>query len=109
MYAFIIQQVDWLDSSKKRSILEKIDSLLLLTAYPDELRNDTEVNLYYQDLELTGGNYLENSLNVSLFKMRNSQVSFCSDKDKWKIIGIAVDITDWELFGMNAMCKYMLI
>ena len=61
-----------------------------------------EVNLYYQDLELTGGNYLESILNVSLFKMRNIRLGFSSDKDKWKIIGIAEDITEMDPLDLNA-------
>ena len=67
-----------------------------------------EVNLYYQDLELTGGNYLESILNVSLFKMRNIRRGFSSDKDKWKIIGIAEDITEMDPLDLNAIRKYIL-
>ena len=93
----------------KIRILEKIDSLILLTPHPDEFLNDTEVNSYYQSLELTGGNYLESSLNVSLFKMRKRQVRFSSDNDKWKNIGIAADITEMDLPDLNDKCKYILI
>ena len=67
-----------------------------------------EVNLYYQDLELTGENYLESILNVSLFKMRNIRRGFSSDKDKWKIIGIAEDITEMDPLDLNAIRKYIL-
>ena len=70
--------------------------------------NSEEVNLYYQDLELTGGNYLESILNVSLFKMRNIRRGFSSDKDKWKIIGIAEDITKMDPLDLNAIRKYIL-
>ena len=85
------------------SVQERIDSLLLLTPFPDELMKSEEVNLYYQDLELTGGNYLESILNVSLFKMRNIRRGFSSDKDKWRIIGIAEDITEIDRLNLNAI------
>ena len=68
-----------------------------------------EVNLYYQDLELTGGNYLQSILNVSLFKKRNIRLGFSSDKEKWKIIGIADDITEMDPLDLNAIRKYSYI
>ena len=73
--------------------------------------SSAEVNLYYQDLELTGENYLESSLNVSLFKMRkmrNIRLGFSSDKDKWNIIGITEDITEMDPLDLNAIRKYIL-
>ena len=70
--------------------------------------NSAEVNLYYQDLELTGGNYLESSLNVSLFKMRNIRLGFSSVKDKVKIIESAEDITEMDPLDLNAIRKYIL-
>ena len=98
-----------MDNAQKKKALEKIDSFILLTAYPDELLNDTKINLYYQSLELTGGNYLESSLNVSLFRTLSSLVRLPADKDEWKIIGIAEDISASYHFDLNAMCKYILI
>ena len=98
-----------MDNAMKKDALEQIDRLILFTAYPDELLNDTEINSYYQSLELTGENFLESYLNVSLFRARNSPTQIPLDKDKWRIIGTAADVTASYDVDLNVLCKYILI
>ena len=44
--------------------------------------------------KLTGENYLESILNVSLFKKRNIRREIYSVKDMWYFVDIAEDITE---------------
>ena len=72
-------------NSTKKIALEKLDTMNFHVAYPDELLNDTEINAYYRGIELEGGNYLEGTLNASLFMVlkKYSLLRLPASKDEW--------------------------
>ncbi|KAI5630566.1 VLP3p-2, transcript variant X2 [Venturia canescens] len=63
----ILKTVDWMDEKTRRSALEKAASMSSHIAYPDELLDDDKIEKFYENLELSEGNYLESILNLTLF------------------------------------------
>ena len=91
--AFIINQVGWMEDATRKTALEKLDMMSSHIGYPDELLNDTEVNSYYQGIELAGGNFLECSLNVTLFTVLK----------KYSLLRTPVNEDEWSDYGNVAV------
>ena len=100
-----------MDNATKKSALEKVDMMNSHVAYPDEFWNDTEVDAYYQNIELTGGNFLESGLNVSLFQILKeySSLRLPADKDDWTLYGNAAVVNAFYSRLHNAISNYILI
>ena len=100
-----------MDNATKMNALEKVDMMSSHVGYPDELLNETKVNEYYQDLELTGENYLESSLNLTLFATlkKYSLLQLPVDKDDWTFhADVAALVTSYSAIH-NALSNYILI
>ncbi|KAK2585581.1 hypothetical protein KPH14_010214 [Odynerus spinipes] len=63
----ILKTVDWMDDETRESALDKAASMASHIAYPDELLDDKKLEEFYENLDLTEGNYLESILNLTLF------------------------------------------
>ncbi|KAJ8668212.1 hypothetical protein QAD02_009875 [Eretmocerus hayati] len=63
----VLNEVDWMDPKTREAAIFKAESITSHVAYPDELLNDTLINDYYADLDLTRGSFLWNSLKVGFF------------------------------------------
>ncbi|XP_015110120.1 neprilysin-2 [Diachasma alloeum] len=83
----ILQKVDWMDDETRKSALEKAASMTSYIAYPDELLDDRKLEEFYQDLELSDENYLQNIINISLFTIKNSfsELREPYNKSDWRI------------------------
>ncbi|XP_016921652.1 neprilysin-2 isoform X2 [Apis cerana] len=68
----ILKKVDWMDKDTKRSALDKAANMSSHIAYPDELLDDSKLEQFYEKLELTTDNYLEDILNLTLFGVEYS-------------------------------------
>ena len=97
-----------MDDATKESALEKADKMNPHVAYPDEVLNDTEVNAFYQSIELTGGNFLESALNVSLLSTLKeySSLRLPVDRDEWTIYGNAAVVNAFYRPLENTIGKY---
>ena len=99
-----------MDDATKKNALEKIDMMNSHVAYPDELWNDTELDAYYQNIELTGGNFLESSLNVTLFMILKeySSLRLPAKKDDWTLYVNAAAVNAFYSRLPNAIGNYIL-
>ncbi|XP_015111047.1 neprilysin-2 isoform X3 [Diachasma alloeum] len=68
----ILQNLDWMDDETRKSALEKATSMTSHIAYPDVLLDERKLEEFYHDLELSDENYLQNILNLTLFKTKYS-------------------------------------
>lgn len=57
-----------MDDNTRKSALEKLAAMSSNVAYSDEILKVDRLEKYYENLELSGGNYLESTLNCSLFQ-----------------------------------------
>ncbi|XP_015116946.1 neprilysin-2 isoform X2 [Diachasma alloeum] len=89
----ILQKVDWMDDETRKSALEKAASMTSHIAYPDELLDDRKLEEFYQDLELSDENYLQNILNLTLF---GTEYSFSKLRKP-------VNKSDWVTHGRPAI------
>ena len=108
VHDFIILKIHWMDNQTKNSALEKADNMNAQVAYRDELLNDTKVNEYYQGIELTGGNYLESHLNVTLFGTikEHRSLRLSTDRNEWSMYENVVDIEAYYEVLENTIGKF---
>ncbi|XP_045472072.1 neprilysin-2-like [Harmonia axyridis] len=60
--------IDWMDQETKKAALEKLKNMDKYIAYPDELMDDSKLEEFYKNLQLTSDNYIEIVLNISKFQ-----------------------------------------
>ncbi|XP_011706706.1 PREDICTED: neprilysin-1-like, partial [Wasmannia auropunctata] len=89
----ILKKVDWMDEKTRRSALEKVAAMTLHVAYPNELLDDRKLENYYEGLEFSVDNYLENIYNLSTFK---TNFSFSRLRQP-------VNKTEWINYGSSAV------
>ena len=58
-------QVEWMDEETRIAALKKIDGMKNVIAYPEELINDSLVEKYYNNVEMTSDQYFQNILSMS--------------------------------------------
>lgn len=63
-YEKILQTNDWMDEETKTEALKKLRSMHSNVAYPPELFNDTLLETYFANLNLSEDNYLQSAINV---------------------------------------------
>ena len=44
----LVNEAEWLDRTTRASVLEKLDAMLMMLGYPDEVSTLEKLNLYYQ-------------------------------------------------------------
>ncbi|KRT83251.1 Peptidase [Oryctes borbonicus] len=81
-----LKEVDWMDEDTRQHALNKVDRMVEYIGYPNELLDDSKLEEYYQDLEVSENSYLKSSLNVSLL----------SNKLSFKKLHMPVNKTDWS-------------
>lgn len=64
----ILNTTEWMDDVTKEAALEKLNSMLYFTAYPDELMDDDKLVEFYSDLSLDSENYFDSILNITKFE-----------------------------------------
>ena len=98
-----------MDDATKKIALEKVGKMNPHIAYPDEVLNDTKVNEFYQSVELTGGNFLESVLNISLFDIHKkySSLRLPVDRDEWTMYGNAAVVNGFYRRIENTIGKYI--
>lgn len=57
---------DWMDKVTKEEALKKLHAMNSNIAYPSELLNNSLIEDYYKDLELSNNNYLKSAINIDL-------------------------------------------
>lgn len=60
-------KVDWNENTTREHALEKLDEMLPLVAYPDELLDDETLDNYYKNLTVYPESFLRTMLSYNLF------------------------------------------
>lgn len=48
----LVNEAEWLDSSTRSTVLEKLNAMLMMLGYPDEVSSLEKLNLYYQKVDI---------------------------------------------------------
>lgn len=78
-------QLDWIDDETRRKIDEKEDAMKFHIGFPKLCANETLLNEFYKDLNISENDYLKNVLSVMIWKRRLafSKLKTAVDKDQW--------------------------
>lgn len=63
----ILKEVNWMDEETRKSAVAKLHSMSTHIGYPDEIMNKTNIEKYYENLEIDENNYLKSILNMQVF------------------------------------------
>lgn len=94
-FEIILQKVDWMDEETRKSALEKLKKMATYIGYPDEIKNNTLLEEYYDGLEIDPEHYLESYLKLNLF----------STKQVYKKLREPVNKTEWERHAKPAQAN----
>ncbi|XP_031331522.1 neprilysin-2-like isoform X2 [Photinus pyralis] len=64
-----LRTVDWLDDETRKSAIEKVNNMVKHIAYPSELLDYSNVEKYYDKLEINANTFLENAMSIRKFQM----------------------------------------
>ena len=63
----LLNKVDWMDETTRKSALNKLKAMSTHIGYPDELMDNAKIEKYYANLKVDENNYLLSILNMSIF------------------------------------------
>lgn len=82
----ILHTVEWMDEKTRKSALEKLNKMATYIGYPDEIKNNTLLEEYYDGLEIDPEHYLESYLALNVF----------TTKQSYEKLREPVNKTEWE-------------
>ncbi|XP_057335134.1 neprilysin-2-like [Microplitis mediator] len=65
-----------LDAHTKEKMIKKIENLMAVVGYPEEVLDDEKLDKYFEDLKITKDNYLGNLLSIQSFTMNRKLTAF---------------------------------
>lgn len=93
-FADILKHSVWMDSITKEAGLQKLKRMSAYVGYPDELRNDTELEIFHRGLVIDKTNLFQSVLNNNEF----TQIKWSSmlrepvDRNDWRMLSNIVEI-----------------
>lgn len=94
-FEIILHTVDWMDEKTRQAALEKLQKMATYIGYPDEIKNNTILEEYYDGLEIDPERYYESYLNLNIFTTNQS----------YKKLRETVDKTEWERHAKPAQAN----
>lgn len=91
----ILQTVDWMDEETRKAALEKLQKMATYIGYPDEIKNVTLLEEYYDGLEIDPEHYLESYLKLNVFATKKS----------FEKLRQPVNKTEWERHAKPAQAN----
>lgn len=91
----ILQTVDWMDDETRAAAMEKLAKMATYIGYPDEIKNVTLLEEYYDGLEIDPEHYLESYLKLKAFTVKKSFGKL------WQ----PVDKTEWDRHAQPAQAN----
>lgn len=91
----ILHTIDWMDDETRASALDKLKKMATYIGYPDEMKNNTLLEEYYDGLEIDPEQYLESYLAVNVF----------ATKQSYKKLREPVNKTEWERHAKPAQAN----
>ncbi|XP_067006028.2 neprilysin-2 isoform X2 [Anabrus simplex] len=89
----ILQNVDWMDDATKDRAIDKAKAMAVHIAYPDELLDNSKLEDFYMNLEVSQDDYMGSVLNLTKF---GTNYSFGRLRNK-------VNKTEWITHGRPAI------
>lgn len=77
-FTSIINSSTWLDGKTKKTILEKVEGIVINTAYPQWLLSRDKLDEYYEGVEINDGQFLLDAANISRWKMEKDLASLAT-------------------------------
>lgn len=105
-----LKEVSWMDEKTRTEALRKLNAMQTLIGYPDELMDDSKLNKYHEDLNITVTNtFFENMLYIqkffSDFEFRRLRQLF--NKTDWVDHSKPADVNAYYSGIENNIRKYM--
>lgn len=94
-FEIILRSVEWMDEKTRKSALEKLSKMATYIGYPDEIKNTTLLEEYYDGLEIDPENYLNSYLKLNVFKT----------KQTFEKLRQPVNKTEWERHAKPAQAN----
>ncbi|XP_057334186.1 neprilysin-2-like [Microplitis mediator] len=104
----MINKENWLDDESRNQLVEDIESLRVITGYPEVLLDDKKMEEYFQGLEPTSGDFLR-SVHAAIAFQRNKIFTTAlkpSDQTNWIDLlhrKIDLDSTAFTLMRINVI------
>lgn len=82
----ILNEVDWMDEETRKAALGKLKKMATYIGYPDEIKNNTLLEEYYDGLEIDPDRYFESYLKLNAFNTKESYSKLRQpvNKTEWK-------------------------
>ena len=79
-------QIDWMDGETRKRAHKKLNAIKDYIAYPKEILDNNKLEEEYQGLEISGEEYFQNSINMSIW----------STNKHWRKLREVVSLPWWE-------------
>lgn len=66
-YGLMLQTIEWMDEDTREIAVKKLDAMLSLIGYSDELLDDSKIEKFYENLKIDASNYLSFFLSINVF------------------------------------------
>ena len=101
----------WMDESTRNAFIEKVKAMQTVIAHPEEILETSRLENYYNKLEVTSGNYLENILNVTSFTydVHSETLRMPTNKRDWVFLSVlAAKVDAYYLYLNNIIGNYII-
>lgn len=92
-FNIMLGEVTWMDDKTKERAKEKSKSINYHIAYPEEILNNTALDILYDGLKIDDSHYFENNINMSVFGTNYA----------FKKLREPIDKNDWRTHGSAAV------
>ena len=93
-FKFLMSKTEWMDILTWERAQEKIDNMRMFVAYENEVLNNSDIDLYYEGLQLSSESLLMNVLNLKKFMYSFTTREFRNPRKTWKGQGGGVAVVN---------------
>lgn len=103
-----IKTLDWMDAETRKTALIKLDLMIPLIGYPDELDDDQVLTEYYKELEVVKDDYFESDHKIFMFNSDKSYRKLREPvlKDDWRDWATAAVVNAYYNRALNYISKF---
>ena len=95
-----------MDPETKKYAIEKLEAMSAVIAYPDELSDDRKVEEYYNDLNITIGNYINDYVKITEFSRNTNYKNLRKSVKYWTDeAAVVTELNAYYNALKNSFCK----
>ncbi|XP_057321620.1 neprilysin-2-like [Microplitis mediator] len=98
-----LNRTKWLDMKTRDELFKQLKSLKIITGYPDEIMDDRKLEEFFQGLNITQDDFLENVVNQKIF---NKKKLFTLNHRPQNSIGFMDNFNELKFFIADAVAKH---